>query len=489
MAWRLQTMPKLNQFFVPWRTVEGTQVCSDILTSAMEANGKATRISLLTFSTPQMRAFHMSWIAFFLCFFAWFGIAPLMSVVRNEMHLSKQQIGWCVIGSVAITIVARLVVGWLCDRFGPRLTYTWLLVVGSLPVMGIGLAHSFYTFLLFRVLIGIIGASFVITQFHTSLMFASNCVGTANATTAGWGNLGGGVTQFAMPLLLAFFITTLGFSNAVGWRLAMVTVGAMCAVVGIAYFFLTQDTPEGNYRNLRAAGKLSAGTSSGRFIEVCRDRRVWALFVLYGCCFGIEITMENIIVLYLLDYFDYFKQMGGGEALKIAGLFASSFGLMNIFARSLGGWIGDRCGNRWGLSGRVKWLFGALFCEGVALLFFSQATALVAAIPLLVVFGLFVKMSNGATYSVVPFVNRQSMGAVAGIVGAGGNAGAVLAGFLLKTEGLDWHTALFILGALVTSCSFLSFAVSFGDERESSRDAIPRRHLDVGAIEPAGGVA
>jgi NNP family nitrate/nitrite transporter-like MFS transporter len=234
---------------------------------------------------------------------------------------------------------------------------------------------------------------------------------------------------------------------------------------------------------------LAAVARPETFLEVCRDRRVWALFVLYGCCFGIEITMENIIVLYLLDYFDYFKQMEGGHALRIAGLFASFFGLMNIFARSLGGWVGDRCGNRWGLSGRAKWLFGALFCEGVALLFFSRATTLFAAIPLLVVFGLFVKMSNGATYSVVPFVNRRSMGAVTGIIGAGGNAGAVLAGFLLKTEGLNWHTALFILGAFVTGCSFLSFAVTFSEEREPSREATPGRRLEVGAIEPAGVVA
>ena len=50
-----------------------------------------------------MRAFHMSWFAFFLCFFAWFGIAPLMKIVREEMQLSKEQIGWCIIGSVSVT--------------------------------------------------------------------------------------------------------------------------------------------------------------------------------------------------------------------------------------------------------------------------------------------------------------------------------------------------------------------------------------------------
>ena len=202
---------------------------------------------------------------------------------------------------------------------------------------------------------------------------------------------------------------------------------------------------------------------------------MWALFVTYGCCFGIEITIENIIVLYLLDYFDYFKHLDHAQALKLAGLLASCFGMMNLFARSLGGWFGDKCGNRWGLSGRVKWLFVALFCEGVALLVFSQATTLAIAIPLLVLFGLFVKMSNGATYAVVPFLNRRALGAVSGIVGAGGNAGAVLAGFLLKSEGLSWHTALFILGAMVTACSFLSFAVTLREEEAPARDSMPAR--------------
>jgi NNP family nitrate/nitrite transporter-like MFS transporter len=456
--------------------------------SAMDATRKATRIALLQISTPQMRAFHMSWIAFFLCFFAWFGIAPLMSVVRDEMHLTKDQVGWCVIGSVAITIVARLVVGWLCDRYGPRLTYTWLLLLGSLPVMGIGLANNFATFLLFRVLIGAIGASFVITQFNTSQMFSPNCVGTANATTAGWGNLGGGVTQFATPLLFSLIVSTVGISDAAGWRLSMFIVGLTCALVGVGYYFLTQDTPEGNYSDLRAVGKLPVKASRGALLGVVRDHRVWALFATYGCCFGIEITIENIIVLYLLDYFAYFKQIDHTQALKIAGLLASLFGLMNLFARSLGGWVGDRCGGRWGLSGRVKWLFTALFCEGVALLFFSQATTLLVAIPLLVVFGLFVKMANGATYSVVPFINQRALGTVAGIVGAGGNAGAVLAGFLLKADGLNWHTALFVMGALVTTCSFLCFAITLRPTEEKLGNVNPHRHLTGEIAETAGAI-
>src|SRR4051794_11820293 len=124
----------------------------------MPRTGRATRINLADFTSPPMRAFHMSWFAFFLCFFSWFGIAPLMSVVRGEMKLTKDQVGWCIIGSGAVTVIARMAIGRICDRYGPRRTYTLLLMLGALPVMGIGLARSFETFLLFRILIGMIGA-------------------------------------------------------------------------------------------------------------------------------------------------------------------------------------------------------------------------------------------------------------------------------------------------------------------------------------------
>ena len=160
----------------------------------MELQNKATSLwpNFFNVRMVQIRTFHMTWFAFFACFFAWFGIAPMMVIVREELGLTKSQVGWTIIASVAVTIFARLFIGWLCDRIGPRLAYTWLLCLGAIPVAGIGLADDFTSFLLFRLAIGVIGASFVITQYHTSVMFAPNVVGTANATSAGWGNLGGG---------------------------------------------------------------------------------------------------------------------------------------------------------------------------------------------------------------------------------------------------------------------------------------------------------
>jgi NNP family nitrate/nitrite transporter-like MFS transporter len=405
-----------------------------------------------------MRAFHMSWFAFFLCFFAWFGIAPLMKVVREELQLTPAQVGNTIIASVAVTVLARLFIGWLCDRIGPRLAYTGLLLVGSLPVLGIALAQSYESFLFFRLAISIIGASFVITQYHTSVMFAPNCVGTANATTAGWGNLGGGVTQMLMPLIFAA-VMALGIAEFWSWRISMLLAGALCMVTGIAYYRFTQDTPDGNYKDLRAAGKLPhAKHVKGSFLTACKDLRVWALFVIYGACFGIELTINNVAALYFTDYFEL--------SLTTAGVVAGLFGLMNVFARTLGGIFGDKAGMRWGLRGRVNWLFAALFCEGIFLMLFSRMSVLPMAIASLILFSLFVQMSEGATFSVVPFINKKCLGSVAGIVGAGGNAGAVAAGFLFKGS-IPWPKAFLILGVAVATCSSLALLVRFSPEAEA----------------------
>lgn len=429
---------------------------------------KATGIRLADFHTAPMRAFHMSWFAFFICFFGWFGLAPLMPVIREELHLTKAQIGNLTIASVAITVIVRALIGFLCDRIGPRRAYTWLLILGSLPVMCVGLAHDYRTFLLFRLAIGAIGASFVITQYHTSLMFAPNVVGTANAASAGWGNLGGGVTQWVMPLLFTA-IVSLGANKAFGWRMAMVVPGVIMLITSIAYYFLTQDTADGDFKELRARGEIAgAKAAQGAFAAACRDPRVWALFFIYASCFGMELTIDNIAALYFTDNFHL--------GLAAAGFVASTFGMMNLFARALGGIVSDRCAKGRGLRGRVMLLGGTLFCEGLAMMLFSRMRWLPLAIGTMMLTGLFIKMSNGATYAVVPFVNRKALGAVAGIVGAGGNAGSVLAGFLFKGS-MPWTQALLVLGATITAISLLSVVVRFSEHEEQSAEHEIRMRL------------
>jgi len=443
----------------------------------MEIQNKATSLwgNFFKVNMVQIRTFHMTWFAFFACFFAWFGIAPLMIVVREELGLTKSQVGWTIIASVAVTVFARFFIGWLCDRVGPRYAYSGLLILAAFPVAGIGLANDFTSFLLFRLAIGVIGAAFVITQYHTTVMFAPNVVGTANATSAGWGNLGGGVTQIVMPLIFSGFVIGFNFTDAAAWRASMMVVGAVIFLIGIAYFFLTQDAPDGNYKDLRARGEMTQKDQvTGLYFKAMADYRAWFLFIIYGACFGVELLINGSLALYLVDYFGYFKNMPVAEAMVTAGLIASLFGLMNIFARTLGGIFGDNFASLWGLKGRTTWLFIALLGEGMALMLFSQMPILVLAIPTLIIFSLFTQMSEGATYSVVPFINKKALGAIAGMVGAGGNVGAVLGGFLLKSESYNsrWDEAYLLIGMIVTGVAFLALFIRFSPEKEAEEKAL-----------------
>ena len=295
--------------------------------------------------------------------------------------------------------------------------------------------------------------------------------------------MGGGVTQMVMPLVLAG-VLMFGVGETFGWRVAMVIPGIALLLVGIAYYFFTQDCPEGNYSQLRAEGRmLPASASSGGFMEAVADYRVWALFIIYGACFGVELTINNIAALYFHDRFEL--------SVTTAGLIAGLFGLMNIFARTMGGMLGDKAGIRAGLKGRVFFLGVVLLLEGFALLFFSQMSSLVLAVGAMIVFSLFVQMSEGATFSVVPFINRRALGSVAGIVGAGGNAGAVSFGFLFRMESMETQGALMIVGLVVIAASALVFVVRFSparesEERQAIQSALASRRMVGAAAEAAG---
>ena len=389
-------------------------------------SSKATKLDLLNFKSLSTRTFWITSIAFFLCFFAWFGIVPFMPDVVRDLGLTPDQKWNSIILAVTGTVFARLLIGKLCDTYGPRLVYTSLLLVGSIPVILIGLSQTPTQFLICRFFIGFIGASFVITQVHTSLMFAPNVVGTANATSAGWGNLGGGANRLGMPII-ASIVVSFGIAEADSWRYSMIIAGIICLFMSYIYYRFTQDTPEGNFKELKAAGlKPIQKKENTNAKEVLKDYRVWILFLVYAACFGVELTVYGTMDDYLQNTFGINRITAGNIVL--------SFAMMNLFARTLGGYFGDKFGKLKGLRGRVLLLSMLLALEGTMLMFFSNINILAIAIVFLVAFSLTVQMAEGATFSVVPFINKKAIGLISGIVGAGGNVGAFLAAILLKSK-------------------------------------------------------
>src|SRR5690348_10846798 len=215
------------------------------------------------------------------------------------------------------------------------------------------------------------------------------------------------------------------------------------AITAILYYRFTQDTPDGRPFRPNKSGKT--------FWSAASDYRVWLLFLLYGACFGVEITIDNVAALYFKDYL----RVG----LAMAGLLASATGMMNIFARTCGGIVGDQAGRRGGLKSKARVLGGLLFLEGLALAVFSFQTGIGSAIAAYLLFGALVCMACGATYAIVPLLRKDAVGSVSGIVGAGGNAGAVLAGFLFKAPSLSEPKALLILGIVVSCVALGALAI------------------------------
>ncbi|MEO6720562.1 MAG: NarK family nitrate/nitrite MFS transporter [Ferruginibacter sp.] len=411
-------------------------------------NQPLDKINVLSFKGIQMKTFHITWLTFFACFFGWFGLAPLMPTIRQDLGLTKSQVGNTIIAAVSATIFARLIIGKLCDTWGPRKTYTALLLIGSIPVMLVGLAHSYTSFLLFRLAIGVIGASFVITQFHTSVMFASNIKGTANALVGGWGNLGGGVTNMLMPVIFAT-IVGFGYTKAEAWRYAMIVPGVMLLIMAFIYYRYTTDTPQGNYQDINRLKKAAGKTDW----SILTDWRVWALSLAYAVCFGMEITFDGVAALHFTDTF----KLSQGSA----GFWAGTFGFMNIFARALGGISADKIGKKYGMRGKGILLATMLLLEGCGIILFALAGSLEMAILSMVTFALFLKMANGATYAITPFVNEKNVGMVSGIVGAGGNVGGMLFGFLFKSTTITYLEAFKYIGYAVIVVSLIVLVTKF----------------------------
>jgi NNP family nitrate/nitrite transporter-like MFS transporter len=216
----------------------------------------------------------------------------------------------------------------------------------------------------------------------------------------------------------------------------------------------------------------------GGFLMACRDLRVWALALIYGASFGVEITIHNVAALYFTDTFHV--------GLAAAGAIVGVFGLLALFARTLGGYLSDKVHLRFGMNGRVTLLGVAVLLEGALLIVFSRMTTLSLALVGLIAFGLLVHICCGATYAVIPFINRRAVGSVAGIVGAGGNVGAVFSGLLFKGA-ISWPTALLLLGVLVTAASVAALLIPMADTTAADDAAANAAELPtaLGGVEVA----
>jgi len=323
--------------------------------------------------------------------------------------------------SVGITIFVRVALGTLLERFGPVNVQSGLMLFGSIWVLAAAGISAEWNFILIRMMIGCAGATFVTNQFWCSLMFAPNVVGTANATAAGWGNLGGGVTQIFIVWCLFKPFQAAGANADTAWRCSMIVPGVIFVLIALGMKLLCWDTPTAPRFTTADTGKTSKA-SLWDYVDCLKDPRIDIMILQYGACFGTELVMNAQLATHFRVYF----QMEAGAASALAG----SFGLMNLFARSLGGLYSDFMFAKFGFPGRIWAQFLCLFFEGIFLLGFGSvenSQPWYVALIVLLCFSLFVQMTEGTSYGIVPFMNPKQLACTSALVGAGGNLGAVIA--------------------------------------------------------------
>lgn len=429
---------------------------------------------------------HMSWLAFFISFVIWFNHAPLLMLIQQDLGLSNSDIEIILLLNVALTIPARVVTGLLVDRFGARLTFSVLLAVCSVPCFMFAAADDFAELAWSRFLLGFIGAGFVVGVRLISDWFPSSQMGIAEGIYAGWGNFGSAVAAIVLPGLALY----LGEQN--GWRYAMVLTGCLALLFSIVYYRNVEDLPpelaglKGKYaRSMEVSSiqdlflymlsllplyatlsllvwKLSSlpvplialgwslGLHAGIWgifllhafklvrtnaerlsqpiptIHRYRYRQVFILAVAYLMTFG-----SKLAVLSMLPMF-FFNTFHASQAISMldAGFLASSFVITNVVARPAGGWVSDRIGRKLSIS-----VFTAGLAGGYCLMALISAEWPIG-LAVLVTFlcALFMQAAEGAIFAFVPLVRRAITGEVAGIVGAYGNAGAILFLILLTMQ-------------------------------------------------------
>ena len=467
----------------------------------------ADKLNLLNFSAPRIRLLHLSWVAFFITFVVWFSHAPLMGHLREAFDLTTEQVKALLILNVALTIPSRVIIGSLVDRFGPRKVFGCLLIISAVPCWAFAMSTTFEQLAITRLMLGFVGAGFVVGIRLIGEWFPANEVGLAEGVYGGWGNFGSAAAAITLPTVAMLF------GGEDGWRWAIASTGMIAVLYGFFFLWKARNTPKGSsYFKPKRSAALEVSTKRdlyfylgmsvplyaallvivwrlgptnlglfdtttqyvlvslvmalgivqiGQAWRVNRDhlkegvsehdrysfKQVAILDLSYMVTFGSELAVVSMLPLFFADTF--------GLEPVMAGLLASGYAFMNLAARPGGGWLSDKFGRKKSL---IILLAGLMVGYGLMSQIGSTWPLALAVIATMCC-SFFVQAGEGAVFATVPLIKRRLTGQIAGMVGAYGNTGAVI--FLTVLTFVDPSTFFLVIAA---SAAVAFVAVQFLDE-------------------------
>jgi len=469
------------------------------------------KLNIFSF-TGKYRILHLTWFAFFMSFVVWLGLGPMMPFIKEALALTDQQAKVLLILNVGLTIPARIVVGMLVDKLGPKIMFSSILILGGLISIAFSWMQSYEQLALMRFFAGFIGAGFVVGIRMISEWFPAKQTGTAQGIYGGWGNFGSAGAMFTLPFIAA------SFGDLDGWRYAITIASVAAIVYGVLYYFNVSNTPKGStYFKPKKSGALEVTSLSDLIMYILMSIPLYLALVLltwklspakanmisletawivyavlmlvfmaqlvkiwqvnseivknavpeqsryhfkqvvildwaYFVTFGTELAVVSILAMFYVDWFELPK--------VTAALLAGVYPFINLIARPGGGWISDKIGRKISLIIAFSGLSVSFLILGNV---DKDTWSISWVVGLTILGGIFSQAGSGAVFAMVPLIQRRLTGQIAGMVGAFGAAGSVI--FLTVNSLVEYNEFFMLIGMVATIVLIL--IVVFLDEPKS----------------------
>ena len=358
-----------------------------------------------------------AFLYFDVSFMVWVALGPLALYIGKSLDLDVATRFALVAVPILSGAVLRIPLGLLADHFGSKRvgqSAQLVVIIAMLLAWLFGFSAPWLAFA-FALSLGVAGASFAVALPQVSRWYPPRYQGVVMGI-AGAGNMG--------VVLDALFVPTL--AEYYGWQSVFAVFLLPLVLVFAIYSWAVKDAPVPKQT-----------MSLTRYQTMLRDIDTWYFMGFYFISFGGFVGLASTLPLYFSSWF----HLNGVSA----GLLTAVVVLIGSLARPLGGFLADAIGGVRALTMlfvaiAIGYLIvsgfaaGPVSSDGQPFAFADVPNAAKMAMLTFTLIAFALGMANGAVFQLVPQRFRHEIGAITGLVGAGGGLGGYA---LAQTLGLS----------------------------------------------------